>query len=517
MSKVDRLLTMVESLAQRSDRIVSLIEESNTLISLIFALNSSIAAADTQIDSMTELLNKNNLCLNEFEKLGEKSFFLESNIHANDRFTTEMSLENLKREYDYLLHNYKHHNRRFALEEKPEQDNTALKNMLSISNLNLKPIRCSLTRVSKQKSRYRLSSAYTFNPLANSRSTSKSSNESYDSVMELTFAGNSDTSYNGSTPSVEEKNSPQHRGLSPFTTDATEEHNHNFESHTTNDNYSLHSYHLLEVGNVTESPKASFTNMDSLDINDMDSCSDSSLDLEESPSKLDADNFHHFLRQSRIDMRTAFPNVEISLPEESIFLEKAPIQSHKFHNPATILHTQKGISQPTVEPIYSSSFDKNPDVSHFKEHSRKLLQPENSPTKPVTPKRKNFTIFNLLNSPLGSPRMGLSIDRRQSTGVSISSSFMQLVGPIDSKPSPPEKIKRLKKGLRDPIQITNETNSKRMPPPDRQLRHGSHSSLTIANKTKIINHGGASLFKKPPVRRLSHLLLTSALHDSLLY
>ncbi|SGZ57329.1 CIC11C00000000297 [Sungouiella intermedia] len=76
MSKLDTLLAMVDSLSTKSDRIVSSICESNDLIGLILEVNGSIAAADSEIDTMTELINKNNICLNEFEKTPREILFL---------------------------------------------------------------------------------------------------------------------------------------------------------------------------------------------------------------------------------------------------------------------------------------------------------------------------------------------------------------------------------------------------------------------------------------------------------
>lgn len=555
MSKIDQLLHMVDSLTQRSDSIVGLISESNGLVSLILELNSTINAADSQIDTMTDLISKNNFCLNEFEKLFEKLFFLESNLHRSEAYTNEASLDALNREYDYLLATFSHHNgRHFAPkpEEPKPEELKPLNHMLSLSNLNLKPLRCRSTKVSKQKSRYRLSAAYTLNPLAESRSVSKSSQETYDSLMDQDRSYESEETSQGERM---EKSRVEDLGLDDSFALAGSDSFAFAVSDKPDDTFgSLDKDHTF--GSINSEALSAPLFAEAVDVSDMDSFSDSSLELD-SPSK-EVDNFHHFLRQSRVDLRTAFPMLHKSRSHESVFSEQETLPpKFAFHNPADILHTQKGISQATVQPIYSSSFEKPPispslsqaslsqaSLSHFKEHSSHFkeqsskLLPEDSPTKPCTPKKTNFTLFSLLNSPLGSPRLGNATGRRSSVSKSLTASFMHLVGPstqpglsgqdlgplrspscTSCRPSPPEKIKKLRKGLRDPIQIPNDISTKRLPPSinDRQLRNGGHSSLTISNKKKVINHGEVSLFKKPPVRGMSLLLLRDALHESLLF
>ncbi|QEL61583.1 hypothetical protein CJJ09_003730 [Candidozyma auris] len=114
MSRIDDLLNMADAITSRSESIASSMDESNSLISRILQLNSRITSADAEIDYMTELLNKNNVCINEFEKLHEKSYFLDSNLHLNESFTNETTFLNLTKEYNYMLDTFRHHNERFS-------------------------------------------------------------------------------------------------------------------------------------------------------------------------------------------------------------------------------------------------------------------------------------------------------------------------------------------------------------------------------------------------------------------
>lgn len=529
MSRLDDLLRMADAISTHSDSIALCMDESNTLILRIILLNSQITSADSEIDSMTELLNKNNVCINEFEKLHERSFFLDSNLHLNESCTNETSFLNLTKEYNYMLDTFRHHNQRYLnIAEEPMKQEPApkkeLKNMLSISNLNLRPLRCRNLKVEKQKSRYRLSAAYTLNPLLENehethRNISKLSAETYDNTDSIMDSHNESTGISSS---------PDH---------------HDFNYH--------------DMSTVSESP--TFKRLDPIDMSnldlDMDSLSRCSglSDLPNSP-KFDLDNFQEFLRPSRVDLSTAFPSAPLkkSSSHDLIFSESKSCSkpSFKFHNPAATIINKGNVSQPTVETIFSSTVEEKPQPAQsksFKDHSTNILhqlKPSNgSPVKksaPVTPKKSNITIFNLLNLPLGSPR-GFAPQKHEEAppqrrgsidqfGKSLTSSFRHLMysssspsqAPPSSAPyheSPPEGIKKLRKGLRDPITIPNEIKSRRLPPSssEKGFRSGSHSSLTIGNnKAKIIQGGGLT---RGPVNRPANQqqLFKQVLSESLLY
>lgn len=568
MSKIDHLLSLADNLSLRSDKLVTSICESNNLISLILELNGSIAAADSQIDTMTEVINKNNICLNEFEKLYEKSFFLESNLLYNQSYTNETSLDNLSKEYLHLLSSFGHHNVCHLVEKDvlPPPENRALKNMLSISNLELKPIRCRTTKVAKQKSRYRLSAAYTLNPLSetSARDFLKSSHETVSTLMEeyespdslVTSLAEDDTPKFARTQSVR-----SHRTTTVNVSEAVHSDAKTTESAATaSDLANLDKKSPQHEHNLFIFRAMSPVNLSSVNLDDLEEYDFSLSDSSPTPSD-DLDNFHKYLRQSRVDLRTAFPApLYKSTSHESVFstvqIPTQKPQPLKFHNPALMLtsHAKEAVNQPTAETIYSSSIPSHtslsvpPVVSNFKEHSRKLLNdllrlelPE-SPTKakPITPRRKsNFTLFNLLNSPMGSPSGFSNIKEEPTTNSnsrrgsidlvskSLTSGLMSLVGstwPVEPSPSlptplhcPPPQLKKLRKGIRDPIEFHNEVHHKRLPVHDRKPNNGSHSSITIGpGKQKVINHGEASIFKRPTVRRMSQQLLHEALRESLL-
>lgn len=558
MSKLDTLLAMVDSLSTKSDRIVSSICESNDLIGLILEVNGSIAAADSEIDTMTELINKNNICLNEFEKLHEKSFFLDSNLHLNQLYTNETSLSNLNKEYSYLLTSFGHQNVRHLSDQPLTEaplvvEDKKLKNALSISNLELKPIRCRNAKVTKQKSRYRLSAAYTLNPLQENpnRDFLRSSHETnFSSIMENKTIDSSDTSIGEDTSKIHHETFIDHEDFN------------NLEDTFENQTSPKIQERLFTFGAMSP------VNMNYVNLDDLEEYDFNLSDVSPSSSE-ELENFHKYLRQSRVDLRTAFPApLQKSRSHDSVFSGvKIPTQQPpppKFHNPAIMLtsHAKETINQPTVETIYSSSSKSNmamdilPAMSHFKEHSKRLLQEVQPPTqpvdipesptklKPLTPRRKStFTIFNLLNSPMGSPSgfnkhstepAERAPPRRGSIDLmskSFASGLMSLVaksvdtterGKMAEKTtksvhfSPPEKIKKLKKGIRDPIEIRNDIQSKRLPPPDRNLQNGSHSSLTIGpGNTKVLNHGEFSIFKRPTVRTMNQSKLREALNESL--
>lgn len=525
MSRVDDLLRMADAILNRSESIALSMDESNTLILRIIQLNSQITSADSEIDAMTELLNKNNVCINEFEKLHERSFFLDSNLHLNESFTNETSFINLNREYTYMLESFRHHNQRYLSAEEPVEQpapqNKELKNMLSISNLNLRPLRCRNQKVQKQKSRYTLSAAYTLNPLLENeetlRNVSKLSAETYDNPDSLMEVPHDSTSISSSSETNE------------------------FENY---------------AGSVSESP--TFKRLNPVDMSKLDleidqishcsGLSEQSVSPKHdfSTSRFDLDDFSEFLRPSRIDLSKAVPTLKKSSSHDLIFSENnAGLKSSfRFHNPAATIINKGNVSQPTVETIFTSTLEKKPSQGlsrTFKDHSQGILhqyKPEESPvkkTQPVTPKKSNINIFNLLNSPLGSPR-GFnqqapveSNARRGSIdqlGKSLTSSFRHLIHNTSSPSqppastsqheSPPEGIKKLRKGLRDPISIPNDIKSRRLPPPEKGFRSGSHSSLTIGNnKANIVQ--GQGLSKRPVKRTSNQQLFRQLLSESLLH
>ncbi|KAM9913637.1 hypothetical protein OXX59_006340 [Metschnikowia pulcherrima] len=563
MSKLDSLLGMVDSISARSDKLVNTLNDSNAIISQIMEMNTTISKYDTEIDNMSQLVTKNNVFLGEFQKLYEKSFFLESNFGLNDCYTNDTSFSNLYAEYDYLWNEFQAENSRKLPETSkespevpaliPEGEGTQdrkVKNTISISNLNLKPLRCKESKVSKQKSRYRLSEAYTLNPLQGfpiREVSGSSTNTNYSNVMmasdterheEISFY--SKTSVAGSPISAIDDLSRTPK----FSETDQGDHVEDFDQASSP--LLFKSLHTVQFGTTDEAETA-----------DLESHSPAS-------QFEDFDNFHHFLRRSRINLKETFPVMERPRSHDSVLTSvencDLSLSQRKFHNPADMIYTQKKSisSKPTVEAIYSERFDAE---SKFKEHSAMLLAKQDSGTHTevvaTTPKKnQNFDLFRLMNSPLGSPRgferptapsksmtdatttsSRLITSRRKSVDLfskSLASSFMSLVNTSSSLPkhaysdtkapkmngtqSPPEKIKRLKRDIKNPIASTNDTKSKRLPPTERNLANEGVSLLSIsANKAKLVKNRETTVPKQPTLRRLSQSLLTDALNESLMF
>lgn len=403
MTRTDSLLSAVDALIQRLDAVVRLFDDLSRLVWRLLELNLTISHADAEIDAMTRLVNSNNLCLNELERLREKLHFSQPHVL-------------LEPDFERLAAAFKAQNEPYKTEEVLEPE-PQLNSVVSVSNLHLKPLRCRRT-VDKRKSRYRISAAYTLNPLA-PRQVSQLSSESI------------------------------------------------FDEYPT-------SFDSVSSEDGEESPKA--FNMEPLHISD--------VDMDALSDELPFEDFSLFLRQLRVDLRGSFPTVEAPTAE----------QSHaEFVNPFDFVN-KRSVCEPTV-----LSETQQPILLYLKftDHSKKFLEP------------KKHTFFNLLNLPLGLPRLP---ERRKSTGeigVNIESTLLEIAE------SPPARIKKLRKGLLDPIQIPNESRSRRLPV---ERLNGGHSQLTIGpNRTKIVRHGQNSLFKKPPVRKMSVALLHEALNESLLF
>lgn len=526
MSRIDALLVMADAISSRSESISLSVEESNNLVLRIIQLNSHITYADSEIDTMTELLNKNNICINEFEKLNERSFFLDSNLHLNEKFTNLTSFHNLTKEYSYILETFRHHNQRYLVDTEDsapvtKSSESGLKSKLSISNLNLRPLRCRNLKVERKKSRYRLSAAYTLNPLQEGESEARrdisklsaDTNETYHSLM-------------GS----------------------------NHDSTSISSALDTHSFEQYDGPAYTESPtfkQLSPSNMELLDYDGDNVSQSSGLSLLPSPPKFDLENFNQFLRPSRIDLRTTFAGAPLkkSSSHDLIFSENKPSikSTFKFHNPADTIINKGNMCQPTVETISTSTVSEGPQkrpAKSFKDHSASILHQANaveeSPIRkrqPITPRKNSITIFNLLNSPLGSPRGFVSTRTQQEPprrgsidqlSKSLTSNFLHLMynNPSPStvsqkvgtsRESPPEGIKKLRKGLQDPISIPNQIKSQRLPPTNLQnsRRNSSlHSSIIVGRKESRPVSGSSlpSKHAKTPLRKaLFRLVLSESL------
>lgn len=592
MTKIDELLNLADSIAASSDQLLKSVSELNYVVSLLLEIHHSIVEADSEIDNYSQLIARNNSYLTEMQKLHEKSFFLEANLQTNDLYTNETSYSNLYKEYSYLWRSFGYDNLDFSVQDEDmppkDQQRSRLNHMLSILNLNLKPLRCRSVKVAKKKSRYRITEAFNINPLAPnlpsnlpnlpsnvpSHSSNLSSHPSnlpnFPPFVSMTSSGQElRTISEALSRYVLNASSSDVSSLmdeSPHRNSITSTHTYGVENSEEIEkmklqNLNFHPSNLIIQDSLPfDDPSLSIStplNISSFNLNDVEQ-----LDFDydsSSPVHSDFDNFHQFLRKSRIDLQNSFPTLKKSVSYELVFSAPLTLKVEapkKFHNPIDMIYTQKRemVTQPTVEAIYSLPFDAQ---SNFREHSQKLLAEESKPiviarnssrsssTRAVsnnaimTPTRKpSVGLFQLMNSPLGSPR-GLSDsplvqrpklahkERKGSIDLiskSLATSFMSLVGTspgastvsadyLAATPSksPPEKIKKMRKDLKDPISARNDLVVKRRPPTDRERRN-SNQSNTKGTKPQSKKEGKPAL-----LGQINLDLLKEAFRDSLFF
>lgn len=290
------------------------------------------------------------------------------------------------------------------------------------------------------------------------------------------------------------------------------------------------------------------------DIDKVSVCSGfSSYSSEELNEELD--NFEDYLRKSRVNLTESFPNLitkvrshdSIFTTDDSISLPASVPEKHfKFHNPIDSMNLNSmKIATTTIDPIYYQGNEKSSYVSaeatKLKGNTTKFLNDVISKTDQKetlnnrTPNKIRKTLFNYLNSPSKSSHSSSptkSSTRRGSLDMvskSLSEGFMSLVNSTSmdkfkkhESPSKPSHNNvriggRKNMGIHakeKPISIQNETLAKRLPP---RRKDGAHSNLIIGpNKTKILNHGDQSVFRKPIMTKISRNSLNEALCQSIL-
>ncbi|KAG7192872.1 uncharacterized protein KQ657_001329 [Scheffersomyces spartinae] len=214
MTTLDNLIRFVDELDSRSLTLVDAVEESSRLISKMMSLTAVANEKDRAIEQMEARVDDNAMFLDLIESLMEKTYLLEST--TDNSITTTTSLINLQTEYTYLKTKFTMDNARqdinidrqsmsssmssvprysdskrlsslygatdtlnrmldyqFHSEEQtlsplaPPQPRPTLSHQISVSNLSLKPLRCSnSSKIDKKKSKYRVSKVYNINPVA---------------------------------------------------------------------------------------------------------------------------------------------------------------------------------------------------------------------------------------------------------------------------------------------------------------------------------------------------------------
>ncbi|KAG5417510.1 hypothetical protein I9W82_005146 [Candida metapsilosis] len=238
MSKLDQILSFASEIESRSTRLADATSTSIDLINHISYINQQLLNHDHDLDEIRQLMNNNQSCLIQLNALSERIFYLQSNLPINDYITNQTSFEHLNTEYNHILSKLavnteitdefeeeeedpqgdevEHHFQHLDIEdsyfddlsdeeeeEEEEQEGAYLndfqstsptleppdlRKMISISNLQLKPMRCASSSaqaftnpktnttpisapvqprsIQKKKSKYRLSSIYNINPVA---------------------------------------------------------------------------------------------------------------------------------------------------------------------------------------------------------------------------------------------------------------------------------------------------------------------------------------------------------------
>ncbi|CUM68373.1 uncharacterized protein PRCAT00006096001 [Priceomyces carsonii] len=529
MAKLDQIIGFVNTLDSKANSLMSCMEESQRLMDNMNNLNEQFMEDSIQFEAMSEVLLSGNQFLRKFHSLNERSFYLEATVHITDRMTNSMSLDNLRKEYEFVKRNYLEKGSGIVgLDEEDSSDGSdseiedfdshewstspTLGKKASIMSLKLKPIRCSSTKVSKKKSRYRLSTIYSLNPVAGDEVLSNDSIEHFDhnrigSLMD-NQAGYNTTDI--TSPDVSLKEVSSSTSL-PELTNSSPKFN----------NASSIEFDYADIGRQNSTIYRKDIDRECIDL-DESTFSETSQKSSEKEND-DFIDFEKFLRRSRVDLNKAFPIILRSKSHESIFdYEDAVKGPFKFHNPVQSMQLHSSnIATPTVEPIYFNYANNSPSRDSFADNPRKLLNEvimknrqiisHDSNVSPLIKKeRLSFQLLEQSQVPSGR-RHSLDLISR-----SLTDNFRSLMNSPTCKASPqtPDKIKLLKKRSKHyPISIQTDEQLKRLP-----LRiHGAHSYLTIGpNKTKIIKHGLSSLLRKPLASQVKKSSLHEALSQSLI-
>lgn len=525
MSRIDQLMLVVELLERKSCSIVDRSHDSVALVQKISRLYDNWTQEEHHCAHLHSQAAANFLLLTGFRTLDEKLFLLDANLNTSDVYTSSMSLENLKREYYYMLKNPEistdtnfelttnfaelpYHNRpsrRSRSEYLPYhlQHNlqynlpsfnlslpamsllavpTELPHKSSIADLKLKPIKCRTSQPYKKKSRYRLSQIYTLNPVVDTSFESVSPERHVSKASQVSEA-------------LSHQNT-QDQTSSTLPTTFEDERETSDLTVTIELEKDLDAFH---IDGHNPSP---------------DRVSASSL-LSLSPP-LEFDNFNDFLRKSRLDLQASPPKLKRSTSHDSIFHEA----KLKFHNPAEKINVKSDVVTPTFESIYCQESARESSSKLLAEMIQKAdLQPISK-----TPTKQPFSLG--LGSPL-QPTLShvtSSPPRRNSVSKALTSSFFSLMAPsprqssVDYKrgniPTTPNLSAKATKTIAATVMITSEAQRKRLPLHPISF-NGAHSRLQIDNNAAVICHGLTAAIRRPIMTRASRNSLNEALSSSI--
>ncbi|RLV92533.1 hypothetical protein JA1_003105 [Spathaspora sp. JA1] len=467
MSNFDHILSLVNNIESKASQLISNSQDSLNLLNYSDLLNQEIANIDQEQDEIDDLINHNRKYQQHFQGLNERLFYLEQSLHHNDLLVNKNLFEGLTEEYMTVVDKLKVNDSytysssastvsaaTTAVQEQedpdvswssiddvedeeielelPQETNLQsppdVKKMISISNLKLKPIRCTSNTkslIQKKKSRYRLSAIYNINPIAYEESTSESSTTdtsfnipstpppvfhnpepSTPPTRIISSGGESTSTYESSnlmqadegahhdaTASSVSSASPISKPRRVKSMDETIDPENIFKEFNCDQDVLRFNRlkHFISLNHLPSAPTHEDINT-SIDYDNYDVvsvCSDMSYyspPTQNTEHILSVDDFSKFLRSSRVelnkDIRTAFPHL-------------VPDSHTKFHNPSEHIHrgtpTLSTISKDVVKTKYQ-----------HKQASRDLLNQVISSALPVTP--PTSPQYNRRHSPKHTPR-----------------------------------------------------------------------------------------------------------------
>ena len=183
--RLSLLVDFADKLNSKTNHLLEAVNESESLITKILLMHTRVSLFDDDIESTSSQVEKSQSFRMELAKLIERTYLLGFSLPINDSVTSRTTLSNIALEYeflrDHLLNNkasdksmgYNIDDSFMENTVNTDEDSEEIQRNLapylrvepSISHLQLKPLRCPSKKISKKKSRYRLSSIYTLNPL----------------------------------------------------------------------------------------------------------------------------------------------------------------------------------------------------------------------------------------------------------------------------------------------------------------------------------------------------------------
>lgn len=587
-SWMNDMFSSVNKLESRIDCLLQSISESFQLIERILDISDRISNAEMQMDSINESITENYTFLSKVKELQEKSFLLQSGLETTDMIINKSTLDNICKEYKCLKKRMSKNNEYIIDdEEKSEKLRTQsqsvvpkspLQKKISISNLRLKPIRCQSGKIRKMKSKYRISRIYNLIPVSSkcdeesecfpldtqgtinsttsqNQVTSQVLNEDISFNVSATSAENS-TSFSSSSVFSDLRrsksvpgsplfrsfhNSPEDLSLGSCNKKGSHElatlkkplkHTRSFPLENERDGFRY--MNPLEMSSILEGQEIDSKQYDDVLSGVADEVSYYSDNSDNMNSSEEFENFEKYLRNSRINLRDAFPNIlNQSRSHESALSYSLIAPPVQFHNPIENVKLSKvRVVEPTVES--SLQFQEKSNLSAFPERqttSKELLsnmisksEKLDGPTEDIDDLKSRLKVFHFaLSAPFQSSRNTVFKEENISDqSLSLSESFINLLGVQNRARKIPihksfrRSSQESKVNHRSSSSLTSFFGDYSLNKGLQQRQDGAHSQLIIgSNRTATLSHANDSLFKKPIVREFHKNSLEEALSSSI--